>query len=262
MRKLSTKEAQILGAILFIFILALIAFLGPDNIDESVASEKIPGMETKEIYPIDINKADAKTLELLPNIGPSKAKSIIAYRENKGGFSSVDELLNVSGIGQATLDKIREFITVSNNSIAEEKREIQRKLDLNKASVEELISLPGIGEIKAKSIIDYRETHGGFGSIEELKEVNGIGDKTFSKLKELIFVGTTRLEKTPAKTLINVNRASAQELEKLPGIGPTLAERIIRYREEHGSFRELSELEAVKGIGEATLRKIGEMVEF
>ena len=45
------------------------------------------------------------------------------------------------------------------------------------------MTLPGIGETKATAIISYRETHGGFKSLEELMEVNGIGESTFNKIK-------------------------------------------------------------------------------
>ncbi|RKX50571.1 MAG: hypothetical protein DRP32_02100, partial [Thermotogae bacterium] len=63
-------------------------------------------------------------------------------------------------------------------------------------------------------------------------------------------------------SLINVNQANTEELQRLPGIGPVLADRIIQYREMHGFFKGLSELKAVKGIGDTTLEKIREMVEF
>ncbi len=55
---------------------------------------------------------------------------------------------------------------------------------------------------------------------------------------------------------VRLNAATAKELEALPGIGRVLAERIVRYREEHGAFRTLEELRAVKGIGNAKLRRI------
>jgi competence ComEA-like helix-hairpin-helix protein len=52
---------------------------------------------------------------------------------------------------------------------------------------------------------------------------------------------------TPATT--DLNRASARELDRLPGVGPVLAARIIDYRERHGAFRQVEELMAVRGIG-------------
>ena len=62
----------------------------------------------------------------------------------------------------------------------------EQKVSLNSATIDELMQLPGIGEVKAKAIIAYREENGGFKTIEELLEVNGIGESTFNKLKENI----------------------------------------------------------------------------
>lgn len=64
----------------------------------------------------------------------------------------------------------------------------QGKMNLNKADESELQSLSGIGPSKAAAIIEYRETNGPFKSIEDLKNISGIGDKTFEKLKDLISV--------------------------------------------------------------------------
>ena len=57
-------------------------------------------------------------------------------------------------------------------------------VNLNEASKEELMQLNSIGPAKADNIIQYREDHGGFKTIEELKNVSGIGDKTFENLKD------------------------------------------------------------------------------
>ena len=61
-------------------------------------------------------------------------------------------------------------------------------VNINLASALELASLPGIGEIIAQDIISYREKYGLFKSKEELKNVKGIGDKKFEKVKELISI--------------------------------------------------------------------------
>jgi competence protein ComEA len=61
-------------------------------------------------------------------------------------------------------------------------------VNLNSAQSSELQTLPGIGPAKAEAIIEYRETNGPYKSIEDLKEISGIGDKTFEKLKDLISV--------------------------------------------------------------------------
>jgi competence protein ComEA len=61
-------------------------------------------------YPLDLNSANQEALESLPGIGPTKASDIIAYRETNGPFQSLDDLVNVPGIGPATLETIREYL--------------------------------------------------------------------------------------------------------------------------------------------------------
>jgi competence protein ComEA len=59
-------------------------------------------------------------------------------------------------------------------------------VSLNTATVEQLDALPGVGPVLAQHIIDYRTQHGGFRSIDELREVNGIGDRRFADLRPLV----------------------------------------------------------------------------
>ena len=62
------------------------------------------------------------------------------------------------------------------------------RVNLNRASKEELMTLPGIGEAKAEAILQYRTEHGGFGSIDEIKQISGIKDGVFEKIKDKITV--------------------------------------------------------------------------
>jgi competence protein ComEA len=61
---------------------------------------------------VNINTADQATLETLPGVGPVTAQAIMGWREENGGFRSVDELLEVSGIGDATLAKLAPLVTI------------------------------------------------------------------------------------------------------------------------------------------------------
>jgi competence protein ComEA len=161
---------------------------------------------------VDINTASIETLQTLPGIGPSKAKAIIDSRSKKP-FTKPEDLKNVPGIGDKTYEKLKDRIKVTVNlvnaaqntdgkqiqqmqcnttidadrgQLAEEQK--IEKININTANEEELQTLPGIGPAKAQAIIDYRKNSGGFKSIEELKNVKGIGEKTYEKLKNLITI--------------------------------------------------------------------------
>ncbi|MEO0080243.1 MAG: ComEA family DNA-binding protein [candidate division WOR-3 bacterium] len=75
-----------------------------------------------------------------------------------------------------------------------------RRLDLNRASRYQLEALPGIGPVIASRIIQYRQQHGGFRSVTELRRISGIGPKRFNLLKELVSVGSGGDEVLPNQT--------------------------------------------------------------
>lgn len=77
-------------------------------------------------------------------------------------------------------------------------------LNLNTATKDELVALSGIGPAKAQSIIDYRTQHGGFKSVDELKDVKGIGARRFEKLKPELTVGPA-----PARTVARQDAKAA-----------------------------------------------------
>jgi comEA protein len=70
---------------------------------------------------VNINTATPDQLELLPGVGPERARAIVEWRGEHGAFKSVDDLLQVSGIGQKALDRMRPHVTVSGKSDAEMK---------------------------------------------------------------------------------------------------------------------------------------------
>lgn len=68
--------------------------------------------QTEETLLVDINRADEQQLQLLPGIGPARARRIIAYRQSNGPFESKEELLAVEGIGDQIFMDLRDHVTI------------------------------------------------------------------------------------------------------------------------------------------------------
>jgi competence protein ComEA len=157
-------------------------------------------------------------------------------------------------------------------------------VDLNAADKSELLQVPGIGPSLADAILTHRRSVGRFEQVDDLAAVRGIGPKTIDRLRPWVRVGegeagvvargqepqVERLERKPSaerpmttaggKKLepgetINVNTASAEELQRLPGIGGTLAGRVVAEREKR-PFASVEDLERVSGIGSKTVEKL------
>jgi competence protein ComEA len=80
--------------------------------EPEVTAASAESVAPAEVWPIDVNRAGVEELTRLPRIGPARAKAIVEERERRGGFGSLDELLDVRGIGPATLEDIRPWATV------------------------------------------------------------------------------------------------------------------------------------------------------
>ncbi len=125
------------------------------------------------------------------------------------------------------------------------------KLDLNTASAIHLKAIKGIGPSRAEEIVRYRSKNGPFASVDELSRVPHVGDMPpheFEQVKRQFAVLTADNRPRPHEEKsekVNVNRANAAELRRIPGIGEAHAEAIVRYRQEQGPIRDLNELDGL-----------------
>jgi competence protein ComEA len=125
-------------------------------------------------------------------------------------------------------------------------------IDPNTASAHELAAIPGVDEELAARIVADRQQSGGFRDLAALRRVSGVGPQTLERLEPFV-----RL--SPVGPL-DLNSATASELEGLPGIGPVLAARIVVDRAENGAYGEVADLARVEGVGPALLDAIAPLV--
>lgn len=100
---------------------------------------------------------------------------------------NVDELISLSSGEQPKVEESGVVAGTATTPVAV-KTEPVGLMNINTASAKDLESLPGIGPVYAGRIVEYRNSNGGFKTIEEVKKVKGIGEKTFEKFKDKITV--------------------------------------------------------------------------
>ncbi len=132
------------------------------------------------------------------------------------------------------------------------------RIDADRAGVRELERLPGVGPALARRIVADRESRGAFGGIEGLDRVAGVGPATLARLSPHLSFSGVRTENSAGGRdgLLDLNLASAKELEALPGIGPAKAHAIVAFRDSAGPFRHVDDLKRVPGISAALLGRL------
>ncbi len=225
---------------------------------DGVSAEEIFGttIDMTPDFPIEINTATVDELVYIDNIGVKTAERIVDYAENNG-FKSIEELMLVEGIGEKTFQKLCEYLYVGEEFYSETVAEQPICVNLNDCTAEELDKIPNIGISTARSIVDYAEKYR-FNSVDDLLNVDGIGEKSLENMREFVYVeqeeGSTSVAET---TLIDLNNATIEELDSLPGVGKITAEKILKYAENVG-FTSVEDLINVDGIGEAKLEDLRE----
>jgi competence ComEA-like helix-hairpin-helix protein len=129
---------------------------------------------------IDINTADTTAFISLPGIGGKLAARIVNFRDKLGGFYSVNQIGETYGLTDSAFQKIKQYLKFENNSV--------KKININTATLDELKAHPYIKYNIANPIVSYRNEHGQFTKIEDIKKVMAVTNVVYDKVAPYLTV--------------------------------------------------------------------------
>jgi len=136
--------------------------------------------KVKPVFVVEINTADTNDLQEVKGIGPSFARRIANYRDKLGGFVKKEQLLEVFGMDSARYAQIQASFTLNTTII--------QKININKASIQDLKKHPYFDYYLAKSIVMYRTKNGDYQSVSDIKKANLIYDDFYKKISPYLTV--------------------------------------------------------------------------
>ncbi len=240
--------------------------LRPKN-TEIAESTTIPTeVKTVESFPFDPNtvtKADLQRLGL-----PDKTINIMLnYRAKGATFRKKEDFARIYGLSPTQFERLEPYLRFPKKSESSQKKPRQvlaafendrnddrsskviAPIDINTANLADWESLRGIGPAYANRIIKFRDKLGGFHDRSQLKETYGLPDSTFQAILPYLI-------NSPVPNKININTASLEALKAHPYIPWKKANGIVQYRQNHGKFDRIEDLQKIGSINPAFFEKI------
>ena len=174
------KKGLVLVFIIAIIIMAVMGIKLSDK-EKEIAFTNYSSIEQNEYIYVDIDGA-----VINPGVYELPEGSRVIDAINKAGGLEENAFTQNLNKARKLIDGEKIYIHIEGQADVESLQS-NNLININTASADILMTLPGIGEVYAKRIIDYRSSKK-FNSIEEIKNIQGIGDKTFDKLKDLITI--------------------------------------------------------------------------
>jgi competence protein ComEA len=195
-------------------------------------------------------------------------QTILKYRSKGGRFKTPQDLGKIYGLRPEELNRILPYVKMDKEPAPSSNyREDDgykntttnynkpytaaiKMVDINTSDTTAFIALPGIGSKLASRIINFRNKLGGFYAVEQVAETYGLPDSTFQRIKSFLQSGNNTVHQ------FSVNTDDAKTLQQHPYIKWNIANAIVQYRQQHGAFKNLDELEQIAIISAEQLKKM------
>lgn len=215
-----------------------------------------------QYFPFDPNLLGSEGWKKL-GLTEKQIQVIINYRSKGGRFYRKEDLRKIYSLSSDDYTRLEPYISIApeqprpgRSSAAANPDKQKEIVELNSADSAALVSLPGIGPAFASRILKYRNRLGGFYRVEQLLEVYGLDSAKYALLKDRVRIDAALLTK------IRVNSASFSDLKRLPYLNYKQVNAIIQYRNQHGAYQSLADLQNIPILDEQILRKIAPYLDF
>lgn len=219
-----------------------------------------------QLVNFDPNSIDSVGLVGL-GLKPYVASNILKYRRKGGVFRTKESFSKVFGITKEKFTELEPFIVINSTQIKSSKIDSAIKVrkeqkienlivEINAADTTELMKVKGVGRGYARGIVRFRQQTGGFARIEQLREMYGMTDQNYEKIKSSFTVNLNLIKK------INVNTASVERLNAHPYLNFYESKAIYEYRRRKGKLSKIDELNNIDGLSSETISKIAPYLDF
>ena len=239
------------------------------------SKEKILSQE-KSFFPFNPNTISKEKLETLP-VPKRIMNNILKYRENGGAFRQAKDFKKIYGLSDSLYQKILPFLKIAPQKntpkinkaphidTATFKRQVFN-FDPNTIGKEELMQL-GFSKKTSHIIINFRNKGGTFRQAKDLAKIYGIDKNLLSQLAPYIQIEspkktiTPKLESKKELVKVDINKSNAEDWQKLKGVGPYWAGRIVKFREALGGFNSTDQISETYNLPDSLFQQIKPYLE-
>jgi competence ComEA-like helix-hairpin-helix protein len=247
---------------------------------------KQPAFQNKQYYTTSTVRAEkvAEPFSFDPNTASREelmklglprwiSDNVVKYRASGGKFRKKADFRRIYGLSDADYERLEPYITLPEQAEKEEQiavvamsieespdfeKSVEKApvvIDINRAGAADWQQLRGIGPAYAKRITKFRDKLGGFSSVQQIAETYGLPDSTFQNIKP-------QLQWSPVLRKIDINTATIESLRSHPYLDARQAAAMVSYREHHGAYQSIADLQKVKALPRQVLKKIEPYLKF
>ncbi len=212
-----------------------------------------------ELFSFDPNTLEAKDWKRL-GLSDKTIHTILNYRSKGGKFRTPEDLRKIWGLKKEIADRIVPFAKLPPLPVRPFNAYGQRQmisvppittpLDINTATPQQLMQVPGMDHSIPYRIISYRDKLGGFFNPDQVKQTYGMNDSVYRLIRPFLKTDSTTIPK------ININTCTVYQLNREPVISRNIAQAIIIYRNHHGAYQQVTDIRKIAFLTEEMFQKI------